>query len=284
MHYTSILTILMFILFSNPLIANENIPSRIISLNSNVSEILTSLELEAAVVASDVTSQTVFNNPRIQNLGYHRALSTEGVLAMQADIVIGSSHMGPESTLSTLQKANLNIIKLDDPHTVEALKNQVEQIGMLLHKTQMAELINQKIDEKTNAIQTLTKNNPQTMIFLLNMGQSGLSMAGKNTTGESLIQLLNGVSSANHNGYKPISNESILAINPDVILIGQRSDQNLTKEELIQQFPILANTHAGERDQIISVDASKMIAGISIGLLDEAEHIAHALTVKSESY
>lgn len=257
--------------------ADEDAWQLIISLNSNVSEILLAFGLEDQVVASDVTSQTLFNSDRVQNVGYHRTLSTEGILSTHANILIGSSHMGPDSTIDTLKKANLSIIKLDDPQSSDGLVEQIHNMGELLNQHDKAHDLIDDVEQQIERINTLTTHNEKTMIFLLDMGQSGVSMAGQQTTGLALIELLKGQSKVDYQGYKPISSEAILAINPDVILVGQRGGTTLSPSQLLDLHPMLAHTEAGKTGHIVNIDASKMIAGISLGLLNEAERVASEL-------
>ena len=272
-----VISLLCLLVITKQAFSNQGLPIRIISLNSNVSEILIAYGLEKSIVGSDVTSQNLWTDKQIKNLGYHRALPPEGILSLKPDLILGSDHMGPNETLKTLTKAKLNIVKLKDPLSSQALKLQVQKIGQLIKASDASDTLTKRIDSKIDTINTLTSGQTKTIILLLNMGQAGLSMAGQKTTGEALIKILNGDFPVSHEGYKPISTEAILAINPDVILIGQRDDNAISQTQLLKEHPLLAHTKAGQTDAIIDINAAKMIAGVSLGLLDEAEQAAQVL-------
>ena len=78
--------------------------SRIVSVGGDVTEILYALGLEDKIVAIDSTS--VFPADALKtkkNLGYMRALSTEGVLSAAPTLIIASSKSGPPYVVAALK-------------------------------------------------------------------------------------------------------------------------------------------------------------------------------------
>lgn len=107
-------------------------------------------------------------------------------------------------------------------------------------------------------------------------------MAGKDTAGGALISLLNGQNISQYSSYKPISMETLLSLNPDIIMIGQQSDTISDLNAILTQYPLLTHSKAAKRQHIIPVNAATLIAGISLGALDEATRIATTLTKISD--
>jgi heme transport system substrate-binding protein len=272
-HLLSLLMLLM--LFSPAYGQTDRQTQRIVSVDSNATEILLALGLADQIVAADVTSQSLLS-PSVPDLGYHRSLSAEGILQYHPDWVIGSEHMGPPETLALLEKASLKLIKLNSPSSPTQLAENVSTLGKLLGREQQAIRVVEKIEALQAHFPSASRQDHR-MVFLLDLGDRGLSQAGKGTTADALIRLLGGTNISKFAGYQSVSIEALLAINPDVILLGQREDQVLDSEAIRQQYPLLSHTLAGQQSRIISVNAAELVAGLSLGALDEASLIINRL-------
>ena len=272
-HLLSLLMLLM--LFSPAYGQTDRQTQRIVSVDSNATEILLALGLADQIVAADVTSQSLLS-PSVPDLGYHRSLSAEGILQYHPDWVIGSEHMAPPETLALLEKASLKLIKLNSPSSPTQLAENVSTLGKLLGREQQAIRVVEKIEALQAHFPSASRQDHR-IVFLLDLGDRGLSQAGKGTTADALIRLLGGTNISKFAGYQSVSIEALLAINPDVILLGQREDQVLDSEAIRQQYPLLSHTLAGQQSRIISVNAAELVAGLSLGALDEASLIINRL-------
>lgn len=267
---------LILLIFLLPLRTQAEPNQRIVSVDSNATEVLIALGLSERIVAADVTSQSLLS-AEVPDLGYHRALSAEGILDSNPDWVVGSDHMGPEETLNLLKKAPLKLVQLDSPHTLDQLQANIAELGRLLQREQQAASLVADIEQRRMQLPSNMAKKQQ-MVFLLDLGDRGLSQAGKGTTADALITLLGGENVSQFGGYKSLSVEALLAINPDVILLGQRTDNELDVGVIQKRHPLLSETRAGKNGHIVGVNAAKLIAGISLGALDEALAIADKLT------
>jgi iron complex transport system substrate-binding protein len=250
---------------------------RIVSVDGNATEILAALDMSSHIVAADVTSQSLINHSELLNLGYHRTLSSEGVLATRPDLIIGSDHMGPDKVITIIEQANIELIRLKSPSNLEQLINNVRKVASRLEQDDKATQLIEHIMLKAQHIQQNGNSQPTKMLFLLDMGGKGLSQAGSGTTADALISLLGGDNVSEFTSYKPVSVEAILAQQPDVILIGQRSETPIDTDTLLSHYPLLKGTKAAHNNAVISVNAAHLIAGISLGALDEAERLSEQL-------
>lgn len=250
---------------------------RIVSVDGNATEILVALDMTPNIVAADVTSQGLINDDKLLNLGYHRTLSAEGVLATRPDLVIGSDHMGPDNVIHIIEQASIELIRLVSPTNVEQLIDNVQIVGRRLNRDDKATQLIEQINLKANHIRQNATQKQLSMMFLLDMGGKGLSQAGAGTTADALISLLGGLNVSEFTSYKPVSVEAILAQQPDVILIGQRSELRVDTQTLLTHYPLLKGTKAADNNALISVNAANLIAGISLGALNEAERLSEQL-------
>lgn len=259
--------------------AEEN--TRIATVDGNATEIIKALGYNKYIVAADVTSQGILKDHPNKNLGYHRTLSTEGLLEVAPTVVIGSHHMGPEKVIQTLKQTQIELIQLTSPQTVEQLINNIKQLGQHWQDNVKTKTLISEIEQQHLRIQQLTPTQ-KSMVFLFDMGDRGLSQAGTDTAGGALVNLLNGNNISRQGSYKPISMEALLAQNPDIILIGQQSDALADISAILTQYPLLGHSKAAKQGRIIPVNAATLIAGLSIGALNEAERIATILNQISD--
>ena len=247
---------------------------RIISVDSNATEILLALGVGPQIIAIDITSEPLLNDQNVEKLGYHRALSAEAILSLQPDLIVGSDHTGPASTLKAIENTQISFIQLNSPETIAELNNNIRQLAKALAREKIGE---QLIDDlQTLEISIVQHLNGSTlkMVFLLDLNDRGLSQAGTDTVGNALIRVLDGHNISEFNGYQSVSLESILAMNPDVIMVGRRGNGAPETEQLLTRYPLLKNTSAGQTKRIISIDASKLIAGLSITAVQQADQLA----------
>lgn len=250
---------------------------RIISVDSNATEILQALGVGQQIVAADITSEPLLAGQKVDNLGYHRALSAEALLALQPDLIVGSDHTGPPATVRAIENAGLNLIRLDSPKRIADLIDNIALLADTLDRQAAGEKLIAEIQQIKHSINNRLDDTVLKMVFLLDLNDRGLSQGGQGTVGNDLITVLNGVNASQFSGYQTVSLESILAINPDVILVGKRSNGAPPVNDLLERYPLLKHTPAGEHQRIISVDASALIAGLSINAVTQAQHLAEKI-------
>lgn len=249
---------------------------RLVSVDGNATEILLNLGLGEHIVAADLTSQPLLSKP-VKNLGYHRTLSAEGLLQLHPDLIIGSNHMGPAPTITAIKKANIPILQLHSPTSLEQLETNIALLASRLNAESAAKKLIEQLHTRHAALVEKLPEKKPSVLFLLDIGERGLSQAGTDTTGDALIKLLGGKNISEFSGYKSISVEALLAVNPDIILVGSRSNSLDSANKLVNRQPLLQHSKAGKSNKIVSVNAATLIAGLSLGALTETERLADKL-------
>lgn len=251
--------------------------SRIASVDANATEILLSLGLADHLVALDMTSLPLLPETNLPNLGYHRALSTEGLLSTEPTLIIGSTHMGPAPVVEMIQSTDIELLQLSPATSVDELVNNITMLGDVLAEEANAEQLVDLIHQQHDAIAAAQQGDSLSMVFLLDMTGRGLSKAGEGTTGASLVTLLGGDNLVEYSGYKTISMEAILELDPDVILVGSNEPGIDAAARLLADNPLLQHSRAVSSHRLLSVDASLMVAGVSPGVLTEAQRLSQQI-------
>ncbi|OOE61222.1 heme/hemin ABC transporter substrate-binding protein [Salinivibrio kushneri] len=269
------MTLASFSIFASP---------RIVSAGASVTDLLIELGAEKQVVGIDATSQ--LDSKDVPNIGYHRQLAVEGVLSLSPTLLLGSDEMGPKPVLTKLDNAGVEVVTLPSAPTVAALKQRITQVANLTDKQSEAAPLLRAVDEKRAQLKkrhALTST--QQGIFLLVHQGRPASIAGANTTPNTLIELIGATNPAANTvtSYKPLSPEALLGFNPDFILVMQRSlDQLGGLTGLANAVPLLEKTQAFQQNKILAIDGSVLVGGLSLKTLDEALRVQSQLIERNQ--
>ncbi|KLN66612.1 MULTISPECIES: heme/hemin ABC transporter substrate-binding protein [Vibrio] len=254
---------------------------RIVSAGSAVTELLIALNQQDKLVAVDVTSELP-GSLQLPKIGYHRRLSAEGLLALGPNRLIGSDEMGPETALSQLRSAGVEVDIVNTKPTPEGLIERIDEIAALTQAEQQASELKNHVTEQ---ITRLEKNKSQwksakKVLFLLIHEGRPANVAGRDTTPNAIIELAGGVNPAASqlSSYKPLSTEAMVEMQPDIILVSGRSYNKLGgADEILKKMPMLAATPAGQNKQFIQIDGHALVGGLGLKSLSEAERLSQIL-------
>ncbi len=253
---------------------------RIISAGSAVTELILALHAEQSLIAVDVTSQLP-EGQQLPKIGYHRRLSAEGLLALSPTKLIGSDEMGPAPVLKQLKSTGVDIEVVNTQANVDGLKARIDQIAAILNKPQEAQQLKSLVDQQ---VQSLKANQPtnqkKKVLFLLIHEGRAANVAGTDTTPDTIINLAGAINPAADKitAYKPLSSESMVEMQPDVILVSGRSFEKLGgPDAIIKMMPLLAATPAGQNKQIMTIDGAALVGGLGLKSLAEAKRLNQLL-------
>lgn len=248
------------------LTATTHAQERIISAGAGITELLMALNAQSQVVAVDSSSQYhVDKNMPI--VGYHRQLSSEGLLALTPTLLIGSQDMGPKTTISTLKNSQVEVLTLPSAHSVRDLIEQVTTLSSTTQKTDEGKAVIADI----HALKAQIAPTKQPSALFLMISESGKVLsAGKHTPVDTVMSLAgsrNLLAEKNIDNYKPISIEAIIEMNPDYLLIPERTLTKYgSKDAFLKQFAWLsAVDQKGEK--ILSVPSHAISGGFGLSSL-----------------
>jgi iron complex transport system substrate-binding protein len=231
--------------------------SRIVSLGGAVTEILYELELADRIVAVDTTSLYPPEALKThKNVGYFRALSTEGVLSMAPSIIIASDKSGPPEVVRALESSGIPYFKINDEPDADSLKARVKVIAEKTGRQALGEKLVQRIEQGFATLaqeRRRIKKTPSTL-FLMSVQAGKAIVGGADTSADAMLKLAGAENAAaSVKGFKPISEEAILAMNPEAIVMMSRSTGHSALETVLT-VPGVAATRAGRDKRVIEMD------------------------------
>ncbi|ABV88646.1 heme/hemin ABC transporter substrate-binding protein [Shewanella pealeana] len=261
--------------------ANQTESARVVSAGAGVTELVFALNAGNELVAVDSTSQLPKGHNEVAKLGYHRMLSAEGILALSPNLVLGTDAMGPKATLDVLSGANVKVIQLPDAHTQAQLLSNIDEMGKLLNRENQAKTLQNQVNQSFTKIekkqqQIAQQGDAPKVLFLLLQADRPARVGGDDTAADIIIKLAGGKNIAGFSGYKSVSQEGILSLQPDVILISNRSDKAIESpiDDLLKQMPLLEHTPAGKNKHIQSLKPQALLGGLGLSAIEAADKLA----------
>ena len=253
------LTLIAALLTAAPALAE---PSRVISLGGAVSEIVVALDAEALLVARDTTSQYPESLTKLPDVGYVRALSPEGVLALDPDLILAEATAGPPEAVDLLKASGIDYVALPEDPSPNGVLEKIAVVGKALGRETAAQALSQKFSAQMAAVEAQASRvaTPKRVLFVLALQGGRVMAGGEGSSAEAIIKLAGGINAGTgFSGYKQITDEAVLAAAPDVILMMDREGElSITKTD-VQTHPALSQTPAAQNEAIIAMDGMLLL-------------------------
>jgi iron complex transport system substrate-binding protein len=239
----------------------ESAPQRVVALGGVVTEIVYALGQEDRLVARDATSTWPEEAEDLPDVGYVRALSPEGVLSVDPDLILAIEGSGPPETMDVLEAADIPLITVPEGHDAAAIRARIETVATALGVAEAGEALARDVETAlAAAVADAAGAVPPRVLFVLSMQGGRIMAAGDNTGAEGIIELAGGVNAmAGFEGYKQVSDEAVLLAAPDVILMMDRSGDHAADDAGIRAHPALGQTPAAEAGAIVRLPGLLML-------------------------
>lgn len=226
---------------------------KIVSLNGAISEALVILGAESQIIGVDVTSTYPESlKTKATDLGHVRSITAESILSLKPNVVFATSKDVNPTLNEQLKAANVSLKIINQEYSTEGTKNLIKEIAKFLKKENYQPLL-ENIDRQIAAIKPFEKK-PK-VLFIYARGAGNLMVAGKETPLHHMIELAGADNAAaTITGFKPLTPEALLTINPDVILLFDTGLQSLGGIDGLLKVEGISATNAGKNQKIITMD------------------------------
>lgn len=238
--------------------AAQEQPQKIVSIGGGVTETLYALGAQDRIVAVDTTSlypqEALETKP---NVGYMRALSAEGVLALSPDLILMDGAAGPPEALELLDQAKIRVVQVPSGHSATELPEKIRRIAAAAGKTEEgAKLASEVETELTGLEKDLQRvTTKKRVLFILSLTDGRPMAAGTDTGADTIIRMAGAENVfAEVKGYKTISPEAAAALQPDAILMITRSGMPEEGKDILKE-PAFVETPAAKAGAFIKMDS-----------------------------
>ena len=253
---------LLALLVALPLAASCAAQEKIVALGGDVTEIVYALGAEDSLVARDSTSQWPEQATSLPDVGYLRQLNAEGILAMRPTLVLASAQAQPSLALKQVGQSKVNVVTVPGSNALSVIDEKVRVVAQATHRVAEGEALRQRLQQELAALPASPIN--KRVLFILNHGGMTAMAAGQNTGADAAIRAA-GLRNAmqGFSRYQPLSQEGVIASQPDLIVISQDGVKAMGGEANLWKLPGLAQTPAGRNKQVLQIDDMALL-GFSV--------------------
>ena len=252
--------------------------SKIVIAGGSITEIIYFLKEDKKIVGVDVTSNYPKKSKDLPSIGYVRNLSTEGILSLNPTLILGEDDMGPPNVIQQIKEIDVDLRIIPEEKNISGIINKILCVASIIGASEKAqEMINASLSpsiKELEKIQNYSQIRAKKVMLILSMQGTSPIVAGRGTSGDGFINMIGAQNVFNSfDGWKPVSAESIIAANPEFILLPERDMHKNSNVNNLKTNPLFKNTTAGLKNNFISEDAMTML-GFGPGSIDSALKIA----------
>ncbi|TNM62730.1 hemin ABC transporter substrate-binding protein [Aliirhizobium smilacinae] len=235
---------------------------RIVSIGGTITEILYDLGAQDRIVARDSTSFYPADANSKPDVGYMRALSAEGILGQKPDLILMEEGSGPPPVLEIFKASEVPMVVIPTPPEAGKIGQKIRDVGAAVGLADKAEVLATKTEDGLKAVAAdvaKISGDKKKVLFVLSVSNGRLMAGGADTEAGAIIEMAGGINAApTIKGYKPFSDEAVIAAAPDVILAMSRGDHSITPEEMFA-LPSMQTTPAAANKSLVSMDGLMLL-------------------------
>ncbi len=234
-------------------------PTRIVCVGGALTETVFALGQGSRVMAVDSTSRHPAACAALPQIGYMRALPTEGIVGMAPDLLL-STDAGPPEVVQVLRAARMPITQVDDsagpgaaPGKARAIAAVLGCDGEALAQAEAADWA--LLDTPLAALRARPR-----VLFVLSLARGAPLVSGRGTHADAMIAAAGGQNVVREfPGYRPLSAESAAMLAPDFILMMEHALAEAGGAATAFNTPALAVTPAARNGRMLSFDGTFLL-------------------------
>ncbi len=206
----------------------------------------------------------------MQTVGYHRALSAEGILSLHPTAVIHDNNIGPPQVVEQLKALNIPLKTFGARNdSVDGTKALVREMGAYFHREGRAEELCRTLDSQLAAsLERVRQYTERPRVAVIHFGRASnvYLVVGKGGGGDGgaagrMIEWAGGEMAVDAQGMQRMASPEIIAqANPDVILVTDYGYDRLGGSlDQIKELPGVATSNAAKNNRIFRVEENQLM-------------------------
>lgn len=250
--------------FSNKDKKTENVV-RIVCISKQYTEIIFALHGQENIVAVDISSTYPEEAKKLPNVGYHRALSAEAILAIKPTLILQDNNIGPEHVVKQLKDLKIPMKDFGKHSvTIEGTDSLIREMGAYFHQEQRADSLCSKLHRDMEVALKNSKHSADSVkVLIIHFGQASnnyLVMTKKSTASKMVTWAGGKMAVDDEKGMKQISPEIVAKSDPDVILLTDFGYDRLNgSSSKIKELPGVASTKAFKNNRIYRIEEHDLV-------------------------
>lgn len=231
---------------------------RVVVVGGALTEIVVALGESHRMIGRDTTSTWPEEIQELPDVGYMRALSPEGLLSLDPDLILADAGSGPQETIDIMQAAQVPFVQVQAAYSAEGVLDRITAVsealgvdGSAFHDEVAAEFEALAAAREARA----ARAEPLRVMFIISAQGGRINASGAGTAAAGIIDLAGAVNAVEgYEGYRQLNDEAITAAAPDAIVMMDRAGDFAIDDSEILAHPALGLTPAARDGRVIRMD------------------------------
>jgi iron complex transport system substrate-binding protein len=242
---------------------------RIVCIGQAYNEMIYALGAQANLVGVDYSSTYPPEITKLPTVGYHRALSAEGILSLHPTLIIDDNNIGPDNVVRQLQALHVPMRTFQAKNdSIEGTKALLREMGAFFHKQQRADELCAQMDRQmAEAAAAVKQYHDSPRVAIIHFGRAsnvyllmGNGGGGDASTAGKMVELAGGQMAIQKAGMQRMASPELIAkSNPQVILMTEYGYDRLGSMEQAKTLPGVAETDAARHNRIYRVPEHELM-------------------------
>lgn len=242
---------LVALLAASPVFAQE----RVVVVGGALTEIVVALGQLDRVIGRDTTSTWPEDVTALPDVGYMRALSPEGLLALDPDLILADAGSGPPETIAVIEAAQVPFLHVDAAYDAEGVLGRISAVSEALGVDGSALYAEIEAEFLELAAARAALGDPVRVMFIISATGGRINASGRGTAADGIIELAGAVNVIDDfQGYRQLNDEAVASAAPEAIIMMDRGGDHALTDAQILSHPALSLTPAARDGRVVRMD------------------------------
>lgn len=236
---------------------------RIVCVSKQLNEIIYAVGGDTALVGIDISSTYPPETKNKTTVGYHRALSGEGIISLNPTVVWHDGNIAPQQVIDQVKKVGIPMRQFDGGSTIDSTKLLIMQIAKEFHNEQKGKDLCDKLDAdmaKLDSARKSYKDKPRVLIVHFGQAANKYFVLSRKGIPEQMLEWAGAENAADTSQkWRDLSPEVIAMAQPDVILATDFGYDLQGSLEKFKQLPGIALSPAAKNNRIYRIEEHDLV-------------------------
>jgi iron complex transport system substrate-binding protein len=234
-------------------------------VSKQINEFIYDIGAQDHLVARDLTSIYPPQITKLPNVGYHRALSAEGIVSLRPSVLLTDGNVGPNEVLDRVRSVGIPVVTMDPGETAQSAEDLMLRLGDYFGRKEAATKLVANWKMSMEQVARTAGHWPadkQPKVLIVHFGQIAndyLGVAPKGAAGQ-ILEWAGGRNALTSTGHMTrLTPEIIASAAPDVIIATDVGFDRYGSPEKFAAMPGVNLTPAGKNLRIYRIDETEIM-------------------------
>ena len=238
---------------------------RVVCVSKQLNEFLFAIGAQDVLVGRDLTSVYPPEIQHLTSVGYHRALSAEGILSLRPTLFLTDGNFGPAAVADQIRQVGVPILTLAPGNTPDSAQAILEALGARFHRERAADSVvaawrQGMADVLRDTTRWASGRRPRVLIMHFGQIANDYLALKRGSVGDQMLRWAgaeNAIDSAG--GMMRLTPELIAKAAPDIIIATDVGFDRLGSAAKFGTLPGVAETPAARTGRIYRIEETDVM-------------------------